>query len=70
MSLIYSSPDFESAFTYHGSDLGSVWSQNKTRFRLWAPTADAVSIQLYRGGDASRQDGLVQFPMKCDICGT
>ena len=48
MSLIYSSPDFEAEFTYHGNDLGAIWSENMTAFRLWAPTADAVSIQLYR----------------------
>jgi len=70
MSLIYSSPDFESEFTYHGNDLGATWSAEKTCFRLWAPTADAVSIQLYRGGDAAKKDELVQFPMKRDIRGT
>ena len=70
MSLFYSSPEFEAKFTYHGNDLGAIWSPEKTCFRLWAPTADAVSIQLYRGGDASIKDELTQFPMKQDIHGT
>jgi len=70
MSLIYSSPDFEAEFTYHGNDLGAIWSAEKTSFRLWAPTADAVSIQLYRGGDATKKDRLVQFQMKRDMHGT
>ena len=70
MSLFYSSPEFEARFTYHGNDLGAVWSSEKTCFRLWSPTAEAVSIQLYRSGDASQKDGLVCFPMVRDIQGT
>lgn len=70
MSQIYSSPDFEAEYTYHGNDLGASWTAEKTSFRLWAPTADAVRIQLYRGGDALKNDALLQFPMKRDIQGT
>jgi len=70
MSLFYSSPEFEAKYTYHGNDLGAIWSPEKTCFRLWAPTADAVSIQLYRGGDAAAKDELAQFPMKQDVHGT
>ena len=70
MPMLYSSPDFEAEYTYHGKDLGAIWSAEKTCFRLWAPTADDVRIQLYRGGDASVNDALVQFPMKRDARGT
>jgi len=70
MSAMYSTPDFEAAYTYHGNDLGATWSAEKTAFRLWAPTADAVAIKLYRTGDASRNDVLDQFPMQPDVFGT
>lgn len=70
MSPIYSSPDFEAEYTYHGSDLGACWSAEKTSFRLWAPTADAVQVQLYHGGDAAVWDALDRFPMKRDVQGT
>lgn len=70
MSMYYSSPDFEAEYTYHGNDLGVTWLPDKTSFRLWAPTADAVSVQLYRGGNASANDALFQIPMKRDIKGT
>ena len=70
MPMLYSSPDFEAEYTYHGKDLGAIWSAEKTCFRLWAPTADDVRIQLYRGGDASVNDALVQLPMKRDARGT
>ncbi len=70
MSLLYSSPDFEAAYTYYGNDLGAVWSAEKTAFRLWAPTADSVTVQLYRGGDASVQDPIGQLPMERSMRGT
>ena len=70
MSSIYSTPDFEAAYTYHGNDLGATWSSEKTTFRLWAPTADAVAVKLYRGGDATQNDEICQFPMQLDVNGS
>ena len=70
MSAMYSTPDFEAAYTYHGNDLGATWSAEKTVFRLWAPTADAVTINLYRSGDALQKDLLEQLPMRRDVYGT
>ena len=59
----YSSKEFEEKFTYTGSDLGSVWSENATSFRLWAPTADSVSLKLYQGGDWEVHDLIAVHPM-------
>ena len=70
MSAMYSTPDFEAAYTYSGDDLGAVWSKSKTAFRLWSPTADSISIKLYRAGDASVADCIAQFPMVKDVFGT
>ena len=36
---------------YDGNDLGAVYTKKYTAFRLWAPTADAVTLCLYREGD-------------------
>ena len=46
----YSTPAFEEQYTYHGTDLGAIWTPAKTSFRLWAPTAEDVTINLYRSG--------------------
>ena len=46
----YSSAEFESAFTYEGDDLGATWTKDATTFRVWAPTADAVQVNLYESG--------------------
>lgn len=33
---------------YEGSDLGLTYSQNQSTFKIWAPTAEAVQLSLYR----------------------
>ena len=65
----YSSQEFEEKYTYSGS-LGTFWTPEKTAFRLWAPTAEAVSICLYRSGDPGADDLLAQLRMQPDVCGT
>lgn len=70
MGNLYSSPEFEGQFTYPGNDLGCTWSETHARLRLWAPTAQAVWVKLYRGGTPGADDLLTQVPMKKDTCGT
>ncbi len=66
----YSTKAFEDAFTYTGQDLGATWSREKTTFRLWAPTAKAVSVNLYRSGTAGTEDLIERISMKADENGT
>lgn len=47
----FSTREFEEAYSYHGNDLGAVWTKEATRFCLWAPTASQVVLNLYRTGD-------------------
>lgn len=70
MNKHYSSPEFEAKYTYHGNDLGAVWTKERTTFRLWAPTAESVVINLYAGGTAGKPDLLAQEIMIPDVCGT
>ncbi len=70
MNKHYSSPEFEAKFTYTGNDLGAAWTKEHTFFRLWAPTAEEVSINLYAGGTAGKMDLLTQEKMVRDVCGT
>ena len=58
MSEVFSTPEFEAAFTYTGQDLGAVWTKTETKFRLWAPTADAAQVNLYHSGDSMNHDRL------------
>ena len=66
----YSSPEFEEKYTYTGTDLGATWSKEQTFFRVWAPAADFVTLNLYRSGDSTRQDLLEAHPMLSSDHGT
>ena len=65
----YSTRAFETAFTYTGSDLGAVWTKEKTSFRLWAPTAKCVCVNLYRSGTQGTDDLIERIPMTYDVEG-
>ena len=70
MPNLYSTEAFEAAYTYPGDDLGAAWAPEKTTFRVWAPTADAVLVNLYAGGTAGVDDLLERLPMRADANGT
>ena len=66
----YSTDKFEKVYTYTGNDLGSVWTKEHTKFRVWAPTASSVMINLYAGGTAGTDDLLEQLEMSPSDAGT
>ncbi len=70
MPNVYSTASFEEAYTYTGTDLGATWTPEGTTFRLWAPTATAVKVNLYETGDAANSDRIEQLTMKADVSGT
>jgi len=71
MPVWYSTSEFEEQYTYTGDDLGAVWTPERTTFRVWAPTADAVSVCLYANGGETGMDILIEsVPMTADAQGT
>ena len=70
MPIYYSTAAFEELYTYEGDDLGAAWTKNATTFRVWAPTATAVKINLYETGDYRVNDLKEQIEMTPDINGT
>ena len=66
----FSSPEFEAKYTYHGNDLGAVWTPGETTFKLWAPTADQAKVRLYRSGNPDAADMLAEFSMEAAENGT
>jgi len=70
MPNVYSSDKFEADYTYEGSDLGATWSREKTGFRVWAPTASAVYVKLYAGGDPTVDDLTDRLEMTAAENGT
>lgn len=68
MDKIISSTYFDEQLAYDGDDLGAVYTKEKTTFRVWAPTAAEVSLNLYEQGDG---DNLIEtVPMQADVKGT
>lgn len=67
---VYSTQNFEAEYTYTGNDLGALWSSDKTVFRVWAPTADAVWVNLYASGTPDTDDLQEQLEMAPDANGT
>ena len=68
----YATDRFAAEFTYTGNDLGAHWTEAATTFRVWAPTANAVSVQLYATGSDAEVGAkkLETHPMTQDINGT
>lgn len=48
---IFSSKDFIENWTYDGDDLGTVINGGETTFKVWAPTASRVVLNLFEAGD-------------------
>lgn len=70
MPIVYSTDEFEAKYTYNGDDLGAVWTKDKTTFRVWAPTADSLSLRLFKTGDARSNDKTDEIPMTPSDNGT
>jgi large subunit ribosomal protein L9 len=64
---VFSTKEFEDTFYYDGNDLGAVWSKDKTLFRIWAPTATKVILNLYKAGYGINQ--IESIPLKQDVKG-
>lgn len=53
---------------YTGNDLGAVYSPKMTRFKVWAPEAESVKLNLYKQGEGDNLIG--QHIMKKSANGT
>ena len=50
-TAIFDSPAFEAKYTYGGDDLGAYIHEDHTTFKVWAPTASQVVLNLFEAGD-------------------
>ncbi|MCQ2519254.1 MAG: type I pullulanase [Lachnospiraceae bacterium] len=70
MPIIYSTDEFEKEYTYTGNDLGYTYSKEKTSFRVWAPTAEAVSLKRFESGTQAKSDLIEEIAMTKSEKGT
>lgn len=64
----YSSKEFEEKYTYKNNDLGAVWTPEQTTFRLWAPEADNVWVNIFCSGE--KNASFKSIPMEESKQGT
>ena len=60
---VYGLDEFEAAYTYTGDDLGLTYTESASTFKVWAPTADSVKVNLYESGTAGTNDSLGVYDM-------
>ena len=48
---IFATKEFGDMFNYDGDDLGAIINGNSTTFKVWAPTASKVVLDLYTNGN-------------------
>lgn len=58
---IFDSEEFVSQYTYDGDDLGAVIHGNDTTFKVWAPTASKVVLNLFEAGNDCEAFASVQM---------
>ncbi|MDE6590969.1 MAG: type I pullulanase [Oscillospiraceae bacterium] len=67
---VYSTDEFEREYTYTGDDLGAAWTPERTSFRVWAPTAQSVTLRLFESGKSYVDDLTEEIEMTPDVNGT
>lgn len=60
---IYATQEFEDAYTYTGNDLGLTYTSSASTFKLWAPTANSVKVNVYESGTKGTDDLINSYPM-------
>ncbi len=65
---ILTSTQFNANYIYSGNDLGATYTSLNTKFRVWAPTASALSVKIYDTATSALPSSTV--PMTKDVNGT
>lgn len=61
MKNTFDSEEFRNRYTYDRQDLGATYTEEKTIFKVWAPTAERVTVNLYTtGSDAQAGAALLE----------
>ncbi len=58
---LYASDDFNDVYAYSGN-LGAIYSNSSTTFKLWAPISESVTLNLYEFGHRENQVDYNSIP--------
>ena len=78
LKAVYSSEEFEKEYHYDGP-LGAEYAKDETKFRVWSPFAESITLNLYHDGKKSlvfrkfklekKEKGVWETAAKGDLCG-
>ena len=60
-TAIFDSPAFEAMYTYAGDDLGAITHGDTTTFKVWAPTASKMVLNLFEAGNGGKAFATVDM---------
>ena len=60
-TAIFDTPAFEAKYTYAGDDLGAYIHDDLTTFKVWAPTASKVVLNLFEAGNGGKAFATVDM---------
>ena len=60
-TAIFDTPAFEAKYTYSGDDLGAYIHDGVTTFKVWAPTASKVVLNLFEAGNGGKAFDTVEM---------
>ena len=70
LKKLYSSNEFINKYTYSNNDLGITYSREKTVFKIWAPTAEKIILNLYKSGNYKEHDFITSYELEFHRDGT
>ena len=70
LKKLYSSNEFINEYTYSNNDLGITYSKEKTIFKIWAPTAEKIILNLYKSGNYNKNDLINSYELESAENGT
>lgn len=59
----YDSKEFNELFNYGGDDLGLQYSKERSKFKIWSPTANKVKLCLYKNGIEEASEEVEEIEM-------
>lgn len=64
-SVLYTTAEFEAAYTYDG-ELGAIFAPQATTFRVWSPISKTIKLRVYNNGTPASlggDDEYKEYPM-------
>lgn len=60
-SPLYGTEKFGELFNYSGTDLGAVYTQESTSFKVWSPFSDTIKLRIYNTGTPASLQGSDEY---------